>query len=352
MIAHHVKRETPRSFGELAIYIADAEEPGDKLDRLWATNCKAGDGLDELDHIINEVQATQALNSRAKSDKTYHLVVSFRDEKPGLDTLNDIEKQFAAALGFQEHQRLAATHQNTANFHMHIAYNSIHPLTHKIHHPSHDYRSLETTCRTLEAQYGLKVDMGRQDNREPVRKPSKASSMEAHTWEQSFHGYVSELRPRLDAKLASSRSWQELHGGFGEFGLEIRPRGNGLVVADTGHGNRSVKGSTLGRNFSKGALEDRFGTYEGPRGGLAAKPKQVYEPRPITRHRGQSRLWKKYRAGSRRGQSGASSSQRNWRRFLEMEAEQDPLARAILVAQGRLIRGALGVVEPGGQKKR
>ena len=339
MIAKHIKRTSPDSFDRLARYIAAAEEEGEKLDRLWAVNCRAGDGIDDLEHIINEIRATQALNTRAKSDKTYHLMVSFRDEKPSSDALADMERHFAATLGFEDHQRVAGSHRNTSKYHFHVAYNRIHPRTHRIHHPNHDYRALQRICREMEAKYTLKIDSGRPGAGERDTKPAKARDMEARTWEQSFHGYVTELRPELDAKLAASRSWQQLHAGFAEFGLRLRLRGNGLVVSDAGHKSRSIKGSTLGRQYAKGSLENRFGAFELMAGEKDARARIRYERRPTTRHRGQSRLWEEYSDG-RKGLSRLDKLEyRSWRQFLEMRAGKDPLARAILKAQDQLVQG-------------
>src|SRR5690606_41073424 len=50
-------------------------------------------------------------------------------EKLSAETLKDIEAEFAAALGLQDHQRVAGTHINTDNFHMHVAYNLVNPRT-------------------------------------------------------------------------------------------------------------------------------------------------------------------------------------------------------------------------------
>ena len=132
MITKTIRRSTPRRFGELARYIAAAEEKTEKLGAFWAVNCRAGDCLDRLDHIINEVEATQALNIRGTADKSHHLVLSFKDERPSDADLAAIETEFAQALGLEEHQRVVATHTNTANFHAHIGYNRVHPRTLKL----------------------------------------------------------------------------------------------------------------------------------------------------------------------------------------------------------------------------
>ena len=344
MIAKHIKRK-PGSrgpFGKLARYIAAASDQGEKLDRFWAVNCNAGDGIGDLDHIANEVEATQSLNTRAKSDKTYHLMVSFRDERPSAEALVDIERRFAEALGFGDHQRVAGTHQNTGNFHMHVAFNRIHPVTRRIHHPKHDYRALERTCRAMEMRHGLKLDRGRADNPKRDHMPAKARDMEVRTWEESFAGYVQKLLPKLDARRAAATSWQDLHAGFGEFGLQLKLRANGLVITDARHKSRRIKASTLSRHYSKPSLEKELGPFEPLRPDTSVQAKQFYERRPNTRHPGQAKLWKKYRAGRRGASAIDKANYRSWRQFIEGEAGNDPLARAIMKAQQQSIQTILG----------
>ena len=331
MIAKHINRSVNSNYGRLAQYIAAASEKGEKLDELWMVNCNAGTDLEDIDHGIAEIEATQALNTRAKSDKTYHLLLSFRDEKPSPEALKDIEEQFAAALGFGDHQRIAATHTNTDNFHMHIAINKINPDTLKIHHPSHDYRTLEETCRAMEKKHGLKIDRGRQDTLDKIKMPVAARDMEAHSWEQSFDGYVRGLLPKLDTARKNAKSWQDLHDSFGEHGLNLNLRGNGLVISDAKHKSRHMKASSLSRAFSKAALEKHLGPFVAS--GKAVQAAKHYEAKPLTKHKGQTPLWRKYK---KRGLM--SQAYRTWKEFLHAEAINDPLAMAIIIAQRKMIK--------------
>jgi hypothetical protein len=343
MIAKHIKRQARGSFGRLAEYIAAASDKGEKLDQFWTVNCNAGDTIEDLNHCINEVEATQALNTRAKSNKTYHLIASFRDEKPSPEALIDIEKQLATALEFEDHQRVVATHQNTDNFHMHIAFNRINPKTKKLNHTPNDFKALESACRAIEAQHDLKTDKGHADVLERPSTPSKAQDMEAHTWEQSFASYVQALAPELEKHRKSAKKWKDLHDGFAEYGLRLQKKGNGLIVSDVNHKARNIKASSISRQFSKTALEKQLGAFVAS-SHQTKKSKQGYEAKPLTRHKGQSKLWKKYRAGRI---SGLMTAYRNWKLFLQAEAMSDPLAMAILIAQRQLIGGITGT----GQKQ-
>src|SRR3546814_19123031 len=116
MIAKRIDIEPENdNFERLADYIAAAPEEGEKLDDLWIVNCDAGETVEDLPLAIKEVKATQALNQTAKSGKTYHLMVSFRDERPSPKALRAIEREFAQALGFGVHPRNTRPHINPDN---------------------------------------------------------------------------------------------------------------------------------------------------------------------------------------------------------------------------------------------
>lgn len=251
------------NFGALADYIAAAKDEGEKLENLWIENCNAGDGFDDLDLAKAEIKATQALNQRTKSGKTYHLMLSFRDEHPPLGALKDIEREFAKALGYAEHQRVVGTHVNTDNFHMHIAINKIHPETLKAHTPLRDFKTLERVARAMELKHGLKVDLGRSDKQEASRRPQRATAKEAHTWEQSFDGYVRENQAELVEGLRQAESWQDLHSELARLGIELQQYARGLVIADA-YGDHHIKASSIDRGLSIKVLESRFGRFEPP----------------------------------------------------------------------------------------
>lgn len=350
MIAKRVQRRTGDNYGRLARYLAAASDPGEKLDQLWMVNCDAGDSIDDLELAIIEIEATQAQNTRATSDKTYHLILSFRHDQPDAEALRQIEWQFAAALGFGQHQRIVATHINTDNFHMHIAFNKTHPETGRCITPFRDFEALEATCRAVERQYGLSVDNGRAETRDQPAMSSKAQDFEAHRWEQSFVSWAKTHAGELTMACEEARNWEDLHHAFDRLNLGIKPSGAGLVIYDLADPNNRMKASDLGRNFSKHALENQLGAFEAMKGTRRQNPRR-YRRRPLTRHPDTPKLWRRYL----RQQSMQTSRLRkdslargsligrfagSWRDFLMTEAIHDPLALAILMMQ-RQIFGAL-----------
>jgi len=84
--------------------------------------------------------------------------------------------------------------------------------------------------------------------------------MEAHSGQQSFQSYAGEHRDAILKTLETVNSWQGLHEVMARHGLEINPRGAGVVIKDR-HGKHTMKASALDRSLSMKKLEARFGDY-------------------------------------------------------------------------------------------
>jgi hypothetical protein len=243
---------------KLGLYIADASHEGEKLLFAWHEGCLS----DTYAAALIEIEATQGMNTRCQGSKTYHLLVSFRPEdeaKLNQESMRGIEAAFAEALGFSDHQRVCGVHKNTNNMHLHIAYNMIHPESFTKREPFRDFYKLSEACRKMEKKYGLVVDNGISQG--PEASPQieqKAASMEAHTGEQSFQSFVLEHKDDILKKLGAAENWAGAHAALAEYGMEIKPHGNGLVVvSDTGKG--AIKASAIDRSLSKNRLTDRWG---------------------------------------------------------------------------------------------
>lgn len=112
MIAKHVPMRSlgKSDFAGLVKYITADQAKEHRIGEVRLTNCAALTVRD----AVTEVLATQQANTRAKSDKTYHLLVSFRaGELPDAATLEAIEARICAGLGFSDHQRVSAVHHDT-----------------------------------------------------------------------------------------------------------------------------------------------------------------------------------------------------------------------------------------------
>jgi hypothetical protein len=296
MISKHVSCKPQNDdYGRLARYIADAGHEGEKCLVSWSAGCWSGDdyGLGIL-----EAEAVQDLNTRSAREKTYHLLISFRPEDEARLTpgaFRAIEKRFAQALGFSEHQRHCGVHKNTNNLHLHIAYNMIHPERLSRHDPFRDYKTLSETCRKLEQEYGLTVDNGMEKARAD-RLSEKAAAIEAQTGQESFESYAKRHKAHILKALENSQDWQGFHEAIRAIGMEAKAHGNGLVIKDL-NGDHAVKASAIDRALSMKKLEGRFGQFQPYRSLRPVQEVSRYQAVPL--HRGPERgeLFAKYRQG-------------------------------------------------------
>lgn len=286
----------------------------------WSAGCWAAD---DYELGIQEVLDTQALNTRTGKEKTYHLVVSFRPEDESRlteETLKEMERRFAEVLGLSEHQRHCGVHVNTDNLHMHVAYNLIHPEKLTRREPWRDYIKRDRLCRELEKEFGLSIDNGR-DSVAEKGLGGQSAGMEAHTGKQSFEGYAREHGEAILNVLEHARSWDDAHHAFAVYGLELKPRGAGLVVANR-HGSQHVKASAVHRELSLKKLEARFGAFQ-PAGIPLPESKLRYEPqRPIQQTPDLTPLWEEYQMARERSkwktEAGIEDVRRQWDQYRTM----------------------------------
>ena len=193
-------------------------------------------------------------------------------------------------------------HKDTDNLHIHIAINKIHPTSHRAIEPYYDYMKLDEACAALEFKHELQTDNRITDTQERAKdetlQSGKAGDMEAHNGMDSFQRWIGDQKENICKHLDTAKSWSDFHQRLGRYGLTIRPRGAGMVISAKEE-KAFTKASDLGRKFSKGALEKRFGKYQ-----PASKEDEIrdfsviHRYRKVPRSRGgkpSSPLWDTYR---------------------------------------------------------
>jgi hypothetical protein len=291
IVRHQRASASSKGFRQLARYIRGQI---DKPRATWflAANLPGVTRPADLELACRLVEAVHAQNTRAGSDRTYHLVISLHPEDRSLNRneLTRVVENLVETLGFTGHQYIAARHNDKDHEHVHVAINKIHPETFRIHSPAWDHQKLFTAGRALEAELGLTPLRSRTRDREKV--PQRAADCEAHHGIDSFARWArNRLRPALEA--GELRSWEELHLVCARLGVVLRPHGNGLVFEDVERGVR-VKASFVGREFSKARLCQRFGAFQPARGHqleAARTATRRYSPVPAIAPQG---LWKEY----------------------------------------------------------
>ncbi len=302
MLTKHVllKNISNDNVRRLGNYIADASHKGEKCLETWSEGCLSPD----YQSSIFEIEATQALNTRTKKEKTYHLLISFRagdEEKITADIYRDIEKTIAKTLGFENHQRLCGIHQNTNNIHMHIAYNMINPVKFTRHEPYRDQPKMREAAKILCEKHGLSFDEPKSIKEEKnIDIAQRAAAMEAHTGEQSFQSFALQHKKDILNEIAqNAKNWKDIHSIFAKYGMIIKPRGNGLIITNQQDIKGFMKASSLDRSLSKSNMIKAYGDFEK---GAAKSTKDTkdtvvsYTKKPLnTRNSARDELYKKYK---------------------------------------------------------
>ena len=296
MIAKIIPSKTARksSFSSLVQYLTNPQEKSERVNQVTVSNCYT----DELTAALLEIQNTQEMNKRAKSDKTCHLVLSFPEgEQLSQSDLNTIEEKFCETLGFAGHQRISVVHDDTNNLHIHIAINKIHPKKLTIHNPYYDYKKVAGLCEQIEQEYGL-TQVNHQTR---IDKTDRViQDIETKAGIESLLGWI---RRECLEDIKQAGTWRILHEVLKNHGLAIKERGNGFVFVSSS--GVAVKASSIDRSLSKGHLTKKLGAFEQAqcsettarqkhaKESLKQKPKH-YRPRPLQNRIDTSTLYARY----------------------------------------------------------
>lgn len=244
-----MKNSTKSSFSNLISYITDKQDKLNRVGDISITNCNSNN----LEWATLEIESTQKLNTRALSDKTYHLLITFpENETPDQATLKAIEQELCESIGFGEHQRISVVHHDTDHLHVHVAINKIHPTKLTLHEPYNDYYVRNQVSSLLEDKYNLQKD-NHNHNHKNTRSQTNSNDMEKMTGIESLITYI-----KTEIDLSNIKTWDDLHTSLNDKGLEIKPKGNGLIIEDINLGI-VVKASSVG--YSKSKLEKKLGIF-------------------------------------------------------------------------------------------
>ncbi|MGI4942120.1 MAG: TraI/MobA(P) family conjugative relaxase, partial [Janthinobacterium lividum] len=275
--AEHRDATDPASWTRLGAYILDTQHDGEKVAWAKATNC----GNDDPGWAAKAILSTQERNTRSKSDKSYHLVVSFPEgERPTREQIEDIEDRLCEAIGFGEHQRVSAVHQNTDNWHLHVAVNKVHPTTFRNVTPHRDHYRLQEACAELEIRHGLTQEPHTVDAEQGRERKArgKAADFEARHGGQSFLTWTQE---HAGAALVAARDagggWQAVHQAAATYGLTVKLRGAGLVIGHQGDSRLHAKASDVDRGLSLKAMTAQLGPFEAAGQEAAEAPRATYQ---------------------------------------------------------------------------
>jgi hypothetical protein len=208
-----------------------------------------------------EMRATASQNPRVRQP-VYHLVLSpAPEDRLERRDWRELAERVLGELGLAEHQAVLALHTDTGLPHLHLAVNRVHPETLRAWDRWQDRPRIEKVLRGIEREWGLRRVPGRLAEVErgevaPRKGPGLTPGQRAQVRHRATEPQVVVWRRELRPDFEAARSWSDLAVRLQVNGVHLQARGRGLVV--TG-GEVYVKASSLGREYSRGRLEERFG---------------------------------------------------------------------------------------------
>lgn len=260
------------SMSALVDYLADKKGHEGRVEENWVANCVSE--ASDLELLKLEIQNTNSKNERAEGARAYHLIISFKeDERPDIETLKDITRNYAEVLGYGEHHYVCVAHGDTDNFHVHMAILKIHPENFNCPTPLNDYDKLAAMSTELEIKHGLGRDNHTAQNNVGV---AVAKAMERAGGQESLIGYI---KRSCAEKILKSSTWAELHSVLADNDIVLAKRGNGLIFKSISTGI-TCKISSIDRDFSLGKFTAQFGSFEEV-SNVESTPKRQYNKAPL-----------------------------------------------------------------------
>lgn len=246
--------------------------------------------------LAQAMTATSSRSVRFQGNPVYHVSISWPEgEHPTREQCEKAVHHFMKGLGMGENEAFWAIHRDTDNDHLHMIVNKVHPEMGIVTGPPRfDYALLHRLAREVELDQGWSHDAGAYVVTEPnpgkpqimrrdiavkmglwkedeIRRPNLTRQMIAVSEKigaEPFHTWIAG-QPAKDLREAIHQpgaTWESVHQAIAKHGLQIQPKGSGLVVTSTLADGQVVaaKASQLGRWASKAALEKKLGPYRPP----------------------------------------------------------------------------------------
>ncbi|WP_419805709.1 TraI/MobA(P) family conjugative relaxase [Terriglobus sp.] len=248
--------------GGLLDYIeADGEQ---KVELRFAT----GDFLSDSRQGQRAEMIALASEAKRSKDPVDHWLLSWKaGEQPTAEHCREAVELLKEHLGLSPaHQTICALHQNTGNLHLHIVLNRTSPDSYSV---ADNGWSIDRAHRALAEivkrqgweQEGRSLHM---DSSPEVRKRAEVPS--PHTKARDYEnatGAKSAERIAIESAavaLKAAASWSDVHAALAAKGMRYEQKGSGALFWV---GNTAVKASSVGREFSRKRMAEKFGPFEG-----------------------------------------------------------------------------------------
>lgn len=245
-------------------------EPGEKVSSCWSHNMPVGPPSEWSTQML----AAAALAVRSK-DPVEHIVFSWpKHEHPTDEQVEDAADIILEVLGYGKCLAIGAAHVNTDKKHGHLAVVRVDLVTGKIAGDGWDIDRLHQAIAIVEERQGWAAEPNAlylaRDGEVFCRVTGvlvrDRDGNQVKRARRSRAATPASLAPHIasiEAVLARSASWAELHVSLEAVGVEYVKKGSGATISV---GEENHKASALHPDLSRPKLEKRFGPFEANRG--------------------------------------------------------------------------------------
>ncbi|WP_037522668.1 relaxase/mobilization nuclease domain-containing protein [Sphingobium yanoikuyae] len=245
-------------------------EAGEKVAVSGSRNLRST----KLREIQREMAAALHLAPNAR-DPIEHYVVSFREgEIPDAAQIEQVIEIFVAMMGYKNCQLLWSAHSNTSNFHIHILVTRVDLISGRPVLPAEGWEidRLHQFAAVIEEAQGWSKepnaiytaqggDVYDVQTGQMVRR-ADGSHLGLYKRNAKTNARFDNIEPELSSvasAMSAANSWFELHHLLLLQDTRYCLKGSGAMLIV---GKKSYKPSTLGRQFSLPALQQKFGPYQ------------------------------------------------------------------------------------------
>lgn len=205
---------------------------GKRISKVQTCNVLHEENLSE---VVREMRVTARQRQRLEKE-AYHVSLSYHpDEEIRPDEMISDMEEFLDRRELGEHQAVLAVHEDRGHAHVHAVVNRAHPSGEKNWSTSYEQVRNMGVLRELEEERGRISPGDHKRDPDAPRLPSwkqkkfKAQILEKGR-EEAEVPFALLVRKEAGHLFAEAESWEELHKGLAEQGLQVKRKGGGGIV--------------------------------------------------------------------------------------------------------------------------
>ena len=194
------------------------------------------------------------------------------------------------------HQTICALHRNTENLHLHIVLNRTSPDSYRVADNGWSIDRAHRALAEIVKRQGWEQEVHSIHMTSSADTRRRAGVPSPHTRARDYEnatGAKSAERVAIETAagaLKAATNWSDVNAALAAKGMRYEQKGSGALIWV---GDTAVKASSVGREFSRKRMEERFGPFEGQASHSTlrdvSKPLTQTEAKPASQ-------WLEYRA--------------------------------------------------------